>query len=165
VFEGGEADLSISKSNDAGGNLQLGTPFTWTLSISNSGFSSANFNDGQAILTDTLPLSATYGTPVVTNVVDVLNSNRVNCTINNKDLSCRASGGDVSVLAHNGSFEVTIQVTPTITSSLQNPRRGGLCQIDPDGVVTKENEANNNCNDTAGAALSRTFLPVILKKG
>ena len=121
-----------------------------------------DFSDGQAILTDTLPLSATYGSPTVGNVVDVTNSGNLNCSIASNTLACRASGGNVGILNVLGGFDVTIVVTPTITDTLQNPRSGGVCQVDPDGIITEDSESNNSCSDTVGSS-GGVYLPVILK--
>jgi uncharacterized repeat protein (TIGR01451 family) len=97
VFDGGEADLTVAKTNNAGGTLELSTPFTWTLAVSNTGVANANFSDGQIILTDTLPVSATYGAVTVQNVNDVFIAGNLSCSLNSNDLTCEASGGDVSI--------------------------------------------------------------------
>ena len=66
-------DLSVEKSNDAGtGPFYLGTSFTWTITVSNSG-SMASFADGEVIVTDTLPSGPDYTnltgpSPAVTNL-------------------------------------------------------------------------------------------------
>ena len=146
-FDGIAPDLIATKTNNVGGVAALGTPFNWTITVRNRGYSSAaNFANTQVILRDNLPgTGATYGTPIVQNTTSLTGT--IGCAIASNNLNCSASGA-VSLAALNGRFDVVIPVTPTVVSSLANPRSGGVCSADPNSVVTESRETNNTCSDS-----------------
>ena len=142
-------DLEISKANDTSGSGFVGTMFTWTATLSNTGGSDATFMDGQTIFQDDLPASgAAYGLATAQNFTDITNSGNVDCNIVGTALTCMANGADVTFGAAMGSFEVAFEVTPTVEGSLTNPDPNGICQIDPDDHVDEDDESDNQCGDT-----------------
>jgi predicted outer membrane repeat protein len=136
-------ELLVSKSNDTGGIGTVGTPFHWTLTVANNGLISATFDVGQRILEDDLPSGPIYGTPVAGNFENITNSANIDCSLAGNKLTCGAPGGNVTLGAVTGTFDVTISVTPSAPVTLVNP--AGICQVDPDGNVTESDESNNDC--------------------
>lgn len=139
------ADLVISKANNTGGYAANGTPFTWTMTVSNNGPQPATFTDGQTIFSDQLPATgATYGSPTPASFTLITNSGNISCSINGSNLlTCAASGADVTIGALAGSFQVTLSVTPTVAGSLIN-----TATVDPNANIIESNEGNNTGSDT-----------------
>ncbi|HXF70066.1 MAG TPA: SBBP repeat-containing protein, partial [Thermoflexus sp.] len=158
---GGQAapDLVAAKSNNVGGAIAPGNPFTWTVTISNTGSANASFAADQVILRDDLPSGATYGPPSVQNFINV--TGNIACSIASNTLTCTANGGPVT-LGAGGAFAVAFSVTPTTTGTLTNPASGGLCRADPNGVVAEGNENNNDCADSVMVRY-RLYLPLVLR--
>jgi hypothetical protein len=157
-------ELQVSKSNDSDGISAVGVAFHWTLTITNTGLIDATFGVGQKILEDDLPTGPVYGTPVVSNFVDITNSANIFCNLVANKLTCQATGGNVTLGAVTGTFDVTISITPSAPVSLVNP--AGICQIDPDGNIIENDESNNNCpanvvNVTPYTA--RQYLPLTIR--
>ncbi len=146
VTVGGVTDLTAIKINNVSGAITLGNPFTWTVSVTNTGTTGATFVAGQTILRDDLPSGPAYGTPTVQNAINV--SGSIGCTIASNVLICTASGGSVTLGATTGAFDVAFSVTPTLTGALTNPASGGICRADPNGAITESSESNNDCADT-----------------
>ena len=66
--------------------------------------------------------------------------------------------------AITGSFEVTFSITPDALVTLVNP--AGICQVDPDGNVTENDESNNDCPVNVVNVVVSTnylYLPLVLK--
>ena len=145
-FDGIAPDLIATKTNNAGGVAGLGTPFNWTITVRNRGYSNAaDFANTQVLLRDDLPSTgATYGTPVVQNTTGLTGT--VSCAIASNNLTCSANGA-VSLSAVTGKFDVVVPVTPTVIGSLANPRSGGACAADPDMIIAESPETNNACSD------------------
>jgi hypothetical protein len=141
------SELGVSKENDTGGYGTVGTPFHWTLAVSNTGLVSATFDSGEVILEDDLPSGPAYGTPMVGSLVDVVGDDNIDCSLVDNSLTCAAAGGDVTLGAVTGRFEVTFSVTPSAEVTLVNP--AGICQVDPGRTVTEGDESNNNCPTNA----------------
>jgi hypothetical protein len=79
-----------------------------------------------------------------------------------KIITCAAIGGDVTLGPLTGGFEVTISVTPQTVGNLTNP--AGICQVDPDEVITEGDESNNDCPENAvNVTPQHVFLPVIFR--
>jgi hypothetical protein len=153
-------DLLVGKANDTRGNGTVGIPFHWTLTVSNTGFISGTFGGGVRILEDDLPLGPAYGLPAVGGLVDVVNGDHIDCSLGGRTLTCEAAGGDVTIGAVIGRFEVTISATPSAQVTLVNP--AGTCQVDPDGIVTEDDESNNNCTaDVVDVTGSTIYLPLV----
>jgi hypothetical protein len=158
---GGDADLTVTKSNDAGGAVLVGATFKWTLSISNFGDDDARFFANEVILRDQLPAGPIYGLPVAGNFNGVFGSANIQCSIDvNNLLSCIANPVEFRINDFGGSFDIQIDVTPVEGGTLTNPT-GGVCQVDPDNVEPEDSELNNNCNSdevtvTAAANLTAT---------
>jgi hypothetical protein len=156
------ADLRVGKTNDTDGNGTVGTPFHWTLTVSNTGLISATFSGGETILEDDLPAGPIYGAPVVGGVVDVTGSENINCSLAEDTLTCEAAGGDATIGAVSGRFEVAFSVTPNAPVTLVNP--AGICQVDPDGNVTENDESDNNCPSNVVDVEASTiylYLPLV----
>ncbi len=141
-------DLTIVKTNDAGGTVSTNTDFNWILTINNTGSTAATFASGQTLISDNLPnTNATYGTVGV--VTGSGTTGSVTCSINGtQDLNCTAIAGSV-VIPVGGTVTVTVPVTAgTLVGSLANPRAAGVCSVDPNNNVSESNEGNNSCSDT-----------------
>ena len=157
-----QPNLAVSKSNNVDGKGFVGSPFTWKLAVVNSGLQNAAFTSGQVILRDQLPTSgATYAAPLVQNMVNLTNGNNLSCSITANTLTCSASGGAVTLGAGTGGFEVLITVTPTAVLTLENPRSGGTCQVDPNNVLAESIENNNNCATNRVVVKLPSYLPFI----
>ncbi|MCS6909905.1 MAG: right-handed parallel beta-helix repeat-containing protein, partial [Anaerolineales bacterium] len=152
-------NLQATKTNNVGGAVVLGMPFTWTVTVKNSGATAAAFNSGQVILRDYLPAGASYGTPVVQNPVGVTNGGNIACAIAGNVLSCTANAATVTLAAESGRFDVAFSVTPTAVGTLANPT-GGVCRADPDALIGESNENDNDCANTV-TVTARVYLPLV----
>lgn len=162
AVEAAFADLSAVKTNNASDTATVGQPFTWTVTVANASIAAAAFASGQAIFRDDLPLGATYGTPVVQNLVNVTNGSNIACAIAGTTLTCTADGDEVTLGAPASSFEVVVSVTPTTTGTLANPAAGGVCRVNPDGAVAEINEGNNLCADTVTVNV-KVYVPLVMR--
>ncbi|WP_322513269.1 choice-of-anchor Q domain-containing protein [Chloroflexus sp.] len=162
AVEAAFADLSAAKTDNTGGAATLGQPFTWTITIANSGVTAATFASGQAILRDDLPLGATYGSPVVQNLVNVTNGSNIACAIAGTTLTCTAAGGEVTLGAPSSSFAVVVSATPVTTGMLSNPASGGACRVNPDNVVAEINATNNPCANSV-TVNAKVYVPLVVR--
>ena len=140
-------DLTISKANDVGGQMDLGNPgFNWTITVdAEYDGTSAEFTTGDTILSDDLEGGPTYGTPSVQNETGVFDSSDISCSISGSFvLTCDATA--TITINTDSSFEVTFSVDPNQAGSLDNPASGGFCSVDPDDVINEDSESNNECN-------------------
>ena len=131
-------DLTVSKTNDAASPAYTGVAFTWTMTVSTSG-SDATFANGDVVLRDPLPSGATYAnltgpSPAVTNLTCAIDVSNV--------ITCTAGVGGVTLTA-GGSFDVSIDVTPTSAGSLSN-----TATVDYSSAVTESDEGNNTDTDS-----------------
>ncbi|MEQ1921297.1 MAG: LamG-like jellyroll fold domain-containing protein [Pyrinomonadaceae bacterium] len=147
------ADLTMSKTNNVGGSVLAGFPWTWTLTINNIGDTSAVIPAGQMIVADNLPdgPEMTYGTPTTTLA-------NATCAIDgSKNLTCTANAGGVAI-APNSPFTVTFSATASSAGAQVNPRLAGIATVDPSGsLVTESDEGNNNATDTVNVIANPTF--------
>ena len=127
-FSGSIPDLHAVKADDVDGKVAAGTPFSWTVTISNTGSGVAEFSSGNTLLLDNMPIGPTYGTPSVRNSSGLTGT--VNCGVASSNLTCSANGGTVQ-LGSGGRFTVFIPVTPSAVITLTNPRSGAGCSVDP----------------------------------
>jgi uncharacterized repeat protein (TIGR01451 family) len=156
-----KADLVITKTNNVGGITKVSQVFKWTLRVTNQGTARADFGKNETVLIDNLPDSGvTYGSPVVENVTNVSQVGGINCSISAaKDLTCKTgnANGNYVYIEVGGYFDVSIDVTPSASTLLENPRggRGGdTCQVDPDNKVPESQDKNNNCSDSVFVTLA-----------
>jgi hypothetical protein len=141
-------ELAALKLSNVGNTIPNGFPFLWSIFVTNTGALPAVFTDGQRILVDDLPDSgATYGAPTLSIESGVTNGAGIVCEIVEFRLTCSASGASVT-LASGARFSARIPVTQTQPGTLVNPRAGGVCAIDPDGLFVEGNESNNLCANT-----------------
>ncbi|MCS6846436.1 MAG: right-handed parallel beta-helix repeat-containing protein, partial [Anaerolineae bacterium] len=159
AYETAFPNLQAAKTNNVGGAAVPGVPFTWTVTVKNSGAAAAAFNNGQVILRDYLPAGASYDTPLVQNVVNVTNGGNIACAIAGNVLSCTANAVTVTLGAESGQFDVAFGVTPTAAGTLANPT-GGVCRADPDALVGESNETDNDCANTV-TVTARVYLPLV----
>ncbi|MBI9089419.1 MAG: hypothetical protein JEZ12_09385 [Desulfobacterium sp.] len=142
-------DLSVVKSNNKSGSIELGEDWTWRLSLKNTGNSDAVFTNGQILLTDDLPnADINYGAPSLINVTNITNSGNINLSVASNILTISASGGSVTLGAATGGFDVELTATPTVEGSFVNPRAGGICTMDPNTLILERDETNNTATDT-----------------
>ena len=81
-------DLQLTKTDDVGGATTLGTPWTWTLHVSNTGTANASFSVGQTVVLDNLPnASINYGTVNFANFTSVTGSGNLTGGIAANDLT------------------------------------------------------------------------------
>jgi LPXTG-site transpeptidase (sortase) family protein len=132
------SDLTITKSNDVSGSVQLGSSFTWTLTVTNNGNADATFAGGQTILIDPLPAGANYANVTL---IGGATFGPIDCTIGSGILTCTADGAAVTLPAGQ-SIIVSIDVTPTAAGNLSS-----TATVDPDGSVPEGNETNNTASD------------------
>ncbi len=148
-------DLVAVKTNNVGGSTTLGSSWTWTIGVTNTGTFTADFTSGQTILTDTLPdTNITYNLTTTSISLSAPNSGTVDCSISSNDLTCTANG--VVTLGIGGAFNVQLLATPSTISTFANPRGGGACQVDPNDNLHESNEGNNTCSDSVNV----TDIPI-----
>ena len=136
-------DLTATKSNDVGGATSIGTTFTWTTVVENTGAADAGYADGEEIFQDDLPTGPSY-TSLATDDSGITTGG-VACTLSSDTITCTAVG--TTAIAPGESFNVSIDVTSNTPGTLSNPRDGGICQADPNELVAESNEGNNTCSD------------------
>lgn len=147
-------DLIMTKTNDAGGYATKGTAFNWIFKVTNQGPAVASFPEGSTILSDQLPVGATY----LLNTINPTGFANITCAIDGSNkLSCTAGTGGVVIPAINGTFTVSVGVTPNVTGSLVN----SAAIVDPViSTIEESNEGNNSTGDainvSADADLSIT---------
>lgn len=138
------ADLRVRKSDDVSGSMTEGGSFVWTLVVSNTGPGDATFADGQTILSDPLPVNATYASLLMGgSPTNVTNAGNISCAIAGGVLACTANGAAVTIGGSTGSFSLSFTATPTATGGLVN-----TATVDPDLHITESNEGNNDGSDT-----------------
>jgi len=153
-------DLTLTKSDDSGSVGTVGLPFNWSLTVANPGTLSATFTSGQIILRDPLPASASYASLTLGSFVNITNPANISCSIDgSRVLTCTANGASVSLGPTNGSFTLTLQVTPSPAGTLVNS-----AVVDPDDHVTESNEGNNTGSDSVTVSdptptPTQTFTP------
>jgi uncharacterized repeat protein (TIGR01451 family) len=141
------ADLTVTKVNGVGGTVVFPNPWTWSISVVNHGGLPAVFSAGQVMLRDNLPSSGvTYGSPAIVTERSISGTGTVSCTVSFNDLLCSAAGGGVTI-GVEGVFVVQLMAIPTDAGTFTNPRGGGVCGVDPDGVLAERNKTNNSCGD------------------
>lgn len=139
-------DLTATKIDNVAGSVISPHPWTWSIATTNHGGLPAAFTQGQVILRDSLPASgAAYGTPFISTTHGISGPGTVNCALSLGDLVC-AAADDLSIGAA-GTFTVQLTVTPSESGTFANPRGGGVCSADPDGVLAEANKTNNQCAD------------------
>jgi predicted outer membrane repeat protein len=158
------ADLTLSKANDVSGSAVVGQSWNWTLTATNTG-SPATFTAGQTIISDNLPNSnVNYGTPTVQNVSNITGSANISCSIVSNDLTCTASGGNVTFASDLGTskFDVVFSALAQVAGTYQNPRTGGgTAQVDPNNVIVESNETNNSpANNTVTVGKANTTTTI-----
>jgi LPXTG-site transpeptidase (sortase) family protein len=137
-------DLGVTKTNNANDAGAVGVPFTWTMTVRNTGLLGATFADGQTLLSDPLPAGATYGSPTPGNFTDITGSANISCSIDGGNvLTCTASGSSVTLGAPTGSFTVSFSVTPTAGGSLAN-----TATVDPNNNIPEVDKTNNTGSNT-----------------
>jgi len=142
------ADLTVTNTNNVSGTVVFPNPWTWSISVVNHGGLPATFSADQVLLRDNLPATGvTYGFPAVVTTRGLSGLGTVSCTVTFNDLVCTASGGGVTI-GVEGIFVIQLVAIPTEAGSFTNPRGGGVCAADPDGLVAERNETNNSCHDT-----------------
>ncbi len=142
----GPPNLIVTKTNDVGGQITLGSgSWFWDMTIQNTGTSAAAFSNGQTIFTDNLPnVGISYLNSGAINLVGVTGT--IFCNLFTVNVVCTANGA-VTINA-GGSFTARVQATPSIAGAFTNPRGGGACAVDPNSLVTETNEGDNTCTDT-----------------
>lgn len=139
-----DLDLTVSKTNNISGSVVFPNSWQWTIRLTNDGPGTVTFADGDLMFTDNMPdsnlsysLVGGGGYGGTTGIVDATNGPNVFWT---------ASG---TVTMPPGSyFEVIYEATPSAAGTFVNPRAGGICRADPDGLIAESNEGNNDCSDT-----------------
>lgn len=140
---------AVKDDSAASGKVDVNIPFTWVITVANTGAGNAVFNDGETILIDNLPnTNISYGTVSIGNVTNVTNAGNISCSIANFDMTCTASGGAVTIGATTGTFDAEITTTVTAGGAHVNPRSGGICRVDPATNITEGDEADNDCADS-----------------
>lgn len=134
-------ELTVTKSNNLVDDLELGSGFVWSLEVANEGDSSAEFLEGAVVLSDDLE-AAWYGG------LDLHDAN-LDCSLGGFEyvLACTAGVGGLTLDA-DASLQVSFDAILTEAGSLDNPRSGGSCEVDPGDTVDESDETNNTCSDS-----------------
>ena len=117
-------DLTVTKTNNTGGNGTVAVAFNWTLTVANGGNLPAAFTTTQVILRDPLPAGPTYGAPVAGSFIGITNSGSISCSIAAGVLTCTANGATVTIAA-GGSFTVTFSGDSGLRGHLDQYRHRG----------------------------------------
>jgi hypothetical protein len=140
--------LTAVKSDDVHGLSTVGHPWSWKIHVANAGNADATFSSGQTILIDNLPDSnIAYGSPAVSGQTGLSGAGSVSCQVAANDLTCTAGGGPVTIGQSTGAFDVSFMATASQPGTFANPRSGGICSVDPGGVID-EPGASTSCSDT-----------------
>jgi hypothetical protein len=113
--------LSASKANNGSGMGTVGSPFTWTITVTNGAgtlaaapnslLAAANWASSVTVLTDDLPNPGlTYGSSVT--VVTPPSTGSISCAIAGFVLTC-AAGGSGATLNPGASLAISVTATPT----------------------------------------------------
>ncbi len=147
------ADLTVLKTNDVSGSVELDGTFHWTITVTNSGAGTASFADTEVLLSDNLPgADGDYPQgPVTITDGSTAPNGTIDCSITGTALDCIASSA--VTFSPGASFMISFPVTASQAGSLSNTAR-----VDPDNHVAEGNETNNNSTDTV-TVLSPTFTP------
>ncbi|MBC8506384.1 MAG: sortase [Anaerolineales bacterium] len=143
-------DLSASKTNNVGGEVDFNGSWTWTTSITNMGTGEAVFEEDELIFSDDLPnTNISYGAVSTKNIVDISGTaHTLDCSVSSSTISCYPRGGTLIFGATTGRFDVAITGTPSVPATFDNPRSGGACGVDPNSKVGESDESNNSCSDS-----------------
>ncbi len=140
-------NLTATKINDVNGlvDVVFGGDWVWTIRVENTGDGTAIFNPDDVIATDQLPDSdLSYSTPG--NGVSSGATGSTSCSIDsNQDMTCIATS--VVTIPPGGMVTLNIGVTPSLSGVFDNPRSGGTCVVDPDGLISESDETDNTCAD------------------
>lgn len=148
---GNAADFQATKTNNVAGSTPLGSNFTWTTRVINSGAGDATLFQNTVLFVDNLPnTNIAYGAISVANVTGISGTGTISCSEAAFNITCIASGGTIIMSDSGGSyFDVIITGTPTAVGVYGNPRSGGICKADPNNAYAVEsNEGNNDCSDS-----------------
>ncbi len=150
------SDLTVTKTNDVGGQAIVGVPFHWTLTVNNAGPFTSYFDEADIILEDALPTGfiaseLDWSTPDANCLVLALNV-----------VSCNAL--DPISIPPGGSFSVMFAAVPTAPGIYTNPPVLSECAVDPADVISEWNgisglDDNNYCSDTVTVGLPATRTP------
>jgi hypothetical protein len=144
-------DLSAVKTDSVGGSAVTGQPWTWTIDVANTGDGSAAFGPGDNVVLDNLPTGLTYASPVSSDP-------GLSCSISSDDLLCIAP--DTYTLASGVTFSVQVAASGSSAATYANPRPGGTCAVDPDGVNIEVSGANTSCADSVAVSPDGTTTTI-----
>src|SRR5574340_463313 len=134
-------NLSATKTNSVSGTATEAVPFTWSIQVGNSA-GTAVFADGQTILADPLPFTASDQVLGPTAGGGTTGAEYLDCAITAGTVKCTASGGSVSIPA-GGTITVSFEVTPGAVGEVTN-----TVTVDPLNAVIESDESNNTGSDT-----------------
>ena len=144
VSAAAQPDLTIVKANNVSGATTVGTPWNWTVTVTDTG-ALASFATGSTILSDVLPtLNAAYGA-LTTSTTGAVTGTPL-CAIAAGTLICTANNGAVTIAA-GSTFTVNIPTTTSVAATYKNV--GATDLVDPNNVVAESNEANNAASDNS----------------
>ena len=152
-------DLTISMTNNLPDNqIEAGSTFQWTIHVKNEGIVDATFPAASfaplPFLENVLPQGATYGVPTTSNVTNVyvdgigVDTMDSMLTVAGSILLMSPPVDSAVTIAAGGGFDITFNVTPTISGTLTNPADDGICRIDGYDQVGETKEQNNTCSDS-----------------
>ena len=144
-------DLTAALTDNEGGSVVTGQPWTWTITVANAGLGAASFASGQRVLVDDLPSGPNYGPAVSSDP-------GVSCSTVSLELTCTAAGP--YTLTAGGSFTVQFFAGVETTGSYANPSAAGVCAVDPDNDVNETNVSNNSCADTVVVSAAHTTTTI-----
>jgi uncharacterized repeat protein (TIGR01451 family) len=64
-----------------------------------------------------------------------------------------------------GAFVLQWTATPSSAGTFANPRSGGICGVDPDGLIVEGNETNNACGDVVNVIGADLQLTKVISSG
>lgn len=149
------SDLTVTKTNDTGGQATLDVPFHWMLTVNNAGPFTSYFNENDIIVEDSIPSVFAVGgldwsTP------------DANCDLALNVLTCTAL--DPISIPPGGSFSVEFVAVAGATGEYTNPSVHDGCVVDPEDVISEWNgisglDDNNYCIDAVTVGLPATRTP------
>lgn len=153
-------DLVATKSNDSGGQINLGETFRYTITWTNQGVGKAIIPQGTVLLVDDLQGSVGQYQFYGAGAISSTGTGSISSSVVGGTLQLETTSN--AVFDPGEGFTIYFDVTPTTTADFMNPRAGGSAIVDPNGAVTENDETNNAFADPE--TVSVTAPDLILTK-
>lgn len=137
-------DLSITKTNNVSGSVEIGNTWDWTIKVTNLGNLTLQLSPGQHLFDDNLPTNATYSYVSTSDGGGVTGS--WNFSVNSPSFPHDVWADPITpgvTIPPNGWIQAVFQATPSAAGVYANPRSGGSCH-----TLTDSFTSNDSCTDS-----------------